>query len=413
MKQKKLSNGLHLLLFEDKKKHSTLVNFVTDFGGIDSGYIIDGKKHTIRNGMAHFLEHLLIESSPYGNLMRVFGEMQMNTNGSTYPNRTEYYFNAVERLEEALPILIKAIDNASFTKEDVEKVKGAIYEEIRRGEDDRGKRLFTLRNECLFKNIPYYNTIGTLEDVESFTFEEVKACYETFYTLSNQYLVIAGNFDEDAIIEQVEEICKSLPNRNNKVEKVHIKEPIKVNKKRGTTLMPIGNPFFQLCYKIDVSRYTPEERLELDYYMHYFCRMNFGSVSTCNQELQREKIIIGGVSFSTFVIEDFFLVAIGAHIVENKEKIFEKKIQSILENPIYDQSLFDLYQNENKIDIALREERIGATVFPFLENLFTFLYPYPDTIEQLLSYSFSKFEKKMKELPFTEYSVCCIKNNTE
>lgn len=407
----KLHNGLTLFLFRDERKHSVLVNFITKLGSTNSTYTVDGKKNSITNGIPHLLEHLLIESSSYGNLIRVFGEMQMSPNGTTYPDRTEFYFNAVERAEEALPILLKAIDCASFTEKDVEKVKGAIYEEIRRGEDSKGKKLFSLANACLFQKLPYRNGLGTLEEVESISFEEVKKVYESFYTFSNQYLVITGNFDEEEMISLVEEICKDIPLRKSKMEIPLIEEPIEVKRKRGTVYLPTGINLVQINYKIDLSSYSPRERVKLDYYLNYFCRMNFGTISTCSVDLQKDKSIVGGIYFDQLILDHFFILKIEANTM--RESVFVSKIQSVLKKPFFDESLFDLYQKESKIHIALREENVSHLASSFIDNFFTFSYPHLDTVFQIESYSFKDFEETIKSLSFTQYSVCTIEDKVE
>ena len=68
-------------------------------------------------------------------------------------------------------------------------VQSIIYEEIRMGKDHKYRKLFEMQNENLFHNISYINSIGSIEDVRSFTYEEVKQCYDTFYNFSNQILV--------------------------------------------------------------------------------------------------------------------------------------------------------------------------------------------------------------------------------
>ena len=75
-----LENGMKIYLYKDSTKHSTFVNFITKYGGFYNDFKIDDKEYNIPNGMAHFIEHLLIETSKYGNLIHVLGEKQMSTN---------------------------------------------------------------------------------------------------------------------------------------------------------------------------------------------------------------------------------------------------------------------------------------------------------------------------------------------
>lgn len=403
-----LDNGLTVFLYKDCKKHSTYVNFITKFGGDADTFVTNNKMYRLKNGMAHLLEHLLIENSPYGILMRKLGEMQLNTNGTTYINRTEYYFSGVEKIEEAIPMLIKGINDSHFTEDMVETTKKAIYEEIRMGKDNIYRRLFEMQNKNLFQNISYINGIGSMEDVKSFTYEDVKRCYDTFYTFSNQFLWIAGNFDEENILEIVKKTCKKIHRKTYPFQIVNQKEPNEVRCDRSIDYMPVGKPVVQLSYKVNIEKFTNEEKVALDFYLAFFLKMNFGLESTLNQFLQDEKIIIGGIHRTNLWMKEFVLITLDA-TTEREEKLVEE-INKQMQNPIFDAELFDLYQKDLRIDVGLREESIGNYIDAYIENVFYFDYPYPDTVEQIDSYTFTDFQNKIKELDFSHYTVCKIED---
>ena len=57
----KLDNGLTIYLLPDNNKHTTYINLIVNFGGLNNKIIINNKKYNIKNGTAHFLEHLVLE----------------------------------------------------------------------------------------------------------------------------------------------------------------------------------------------------------------------------------------------------------------------------------------------------------------------------------------------------------------
>ena len=52
-----LNNGLKIYLINDNSKHTTYINLIVKFGGIDNEVVVNGKKHKLKSGLAHFLEH--------------------------------------------------------------------------------------------------------------------------------------------------------------------------------------------------------------------------------------------------------------------------------------------------------------------------------------------------------------------
>ena len=62
------------------------------------------------------------------------------------------------------------------------------------------------------------------------------------------------------------------------------------------------------------------------------------------------------------------------------------------------------------LGIILRDENIGATVMPFVNNIIIYKCDYPDTVEQVMDCSFEEFVNTIKNLDFSNYSVGVIKN---
>lgn len=400
-----LDNGLTIYTYVDSKKHSTIVNLVTKFGGAYNDFYVDGKHMHIEDGMAHFLEHLLLETGPYGDLMNYFGERQMSSNGTTYLNRTEYYFQAVEGLDDGIFALLTSINQAHFTKDDVEETKKAIYQEIRRSQDNKFQKLNVLTNRMLFQNISYQSVLGTLKRMESLTYEEVLMCYETFYQPQNQILFVVGNFDRDHIIELVKSIyCKFLPSKTS-FTLYDYHEPVEVKKEYDFICVSTNDSFVQVTFKLDFSQFSAEEKLDLDFYFSSFYKMNFGIASSIYQELFDQNIIYDGISYGNCYGDSYCLFHVGCYVHGDYDEMFVRKILETIQSPVYDRELFELYQNHERMQLAIRSENLWSIIDPFIENVISFDYPYIDSVQDVDRRSFDRMKELIGRLDFSYYCV--------
>ena len=162
-----LDNGLTVVYYKDDTKHSCTANLIVKYGGINSDFIINDKHYHINDGMAHFLEHLLIEHSIYGNALLDFRSNYIRTNGMTSSIRTSFYIDTVHDFDENLVKLIKVVNEPVFNEKDINETKYAVIEEIRKGNDNKFRNLDVLTKKCLFKNIKYLNNLGSIKDIDA------------------------------------------------------------------------------------------------------------------------------------------------------------------------------------------------------------------------------------------------------
>ena len=405
-----LENGMKIYLYKDSTKHSTFVNFITKYGGFYNDFKIDDKEYNIPNGMAHFIEHLVIETSKYGNLIHVLGEKQMSTNGVTYTDMTQFYFNAVENVEIGIETLIRAINEADFNQEDIEKTKGAIYQEVRMQRDNKFRVLNDVKMKNIFKKIPYINNLGDLNNVMNFSYEQVKLCYDAFYNPNNQIVVVAGNFDVEKVKKIIIDICSKYENNFNSVKLIDYNEPKEVDKKSDIVKMPTGKQFVDITYKIDISNLTYKDILKLDFYLGIFNRMNFGTTSSVYQKLFEEKVIVDSINSTYWVLDNYYLLSVGAYTDEDDK--FLKEIKKVFSgNFIFDKELFDLYCKQCKMNISIRPDSLSSMILPFIDNIVSFEYEYFDTVNDINDFSLKELEDYMNSFDFSNYTVIKIVNN--
>ena len=206
-----LSNGLDLILHEDHSLPMVAVNV---------WYHVGSKNEEVgRTGFAHLFEHVMFEGSKHHN-KSFFEPLQKagaSVNGSTTPDRTNYWINAPSNyLELALWLeadrmgfLLDALDQQRF---DVQR--DVVKNERRQSYENRpyGMTHLLLQPAVFPPPHPYsWPTIGSMEDLDGADLEDIKAFFGRFYAPSNASLAIAGDFSSDEVKSLVERYFGDLP----------------------------------------------------------------------------------------------------------------------------------------------------------------------------------------------------------
>lgn len=201
----KIKNGLEIIIHQDKSLPIVAVNIWYKVGSAN--------ERPGKTGLAHLFEHMMFQGSenvPKEMHFKYIQEAGGILNGSTSFDRTNYYeklpSNALETAlwleSDRMGFLLNAID-----EEKLENQKSVVINERLERYDNQP---YGLAWELIVKNLfpenhPYsWPTIGFIEDIESFTIDDVKNFFKSFYSPSNATLVIAGDVDTEQTIKLVE-----------------------------------------------------------------------------------------------------------------------------------------------------------------------------------------------------------------
>lgn len=199
-----LDNGLTLLVHEDNKAPIVAVNIWYHVGSKNERPGI--------TGFAHLFEHLMFNGSEnydgewFEPLEQAGGT---DLNGTTSFDRTNYFqtvpVSALDRIlwmeSDRMGHLLGAI-----TQEKLDEQRGVVQNEKRQG-DNRpyGGSTYLLLKAIYPEGHPYrWETIGSMEDLEAASLEDVSQWFETFYGASNAVLTVAGDVDPQEVLEKVE-----------------------------------------------------------------------------------------------------------------------------------------------------------------------------------------------------------------
>ena len=178
-----------------------------------------GSKHEKpgKTGLAHLFEHLMFNETkhvPRGQLDRLIESAGGETNAATWVDWTHYQS---ELPASELPLITRLeadrMQHLVLRKPQVASEKEVVANERRfRVDDDIEGQVNELLYATAFPNHPYgWPTIGWMTDIESFTPEDCERFYRTYYAPNNATLVVAGDFEEDAVLELIQQRYGKIP----------------------------------------------------------------------------------------------------------------------------------------------------------------------------------------------------------
>lgn len=162
------------------------------------------------NGISHFIEHMLFkgtENRTAKQLAEGFDEIGGQVNAFTAKEMTCYYAKVLDQhFSTALDILGDMFFHSKFDKEEIEKEKKVIIEEIRMVEDTPDDWIHDLLSEAsLGAHSLALPVIGNIDNVQSYTREQLLDYWNHNYHPQNVVIAAAGNLPAD-FLEQVEQM---------------------------------------------------------------------------------------------------------------------------------------------------------------------------------------------------------------
>lgn len=172
------------------------------------------------NGLSHFLEHMFFKGGKRYTTPQAVAEaidaFGGECNAYTSTEYAGYYVkSAPEFLGVSLEILADMLVDAQFPKEEMEREKGVIIQEIKMYEDNPQRNIWTKRARRWYGDNPYGRSILWPEEhIRSFTQEHLFAHKNALYTKDNLVIVIAGNIlDQKQIEEKIATLFGNLPEK--------------------------------------------------------------------------------------------------------------------------------------------------------------------------------------------------------
>ena len=206
-----LPNGLRVVVHTDRKAPIVAVNIWYHVGSKD--------EPAGRSGFAHLFEHLMFngsENAP-GEFFEPFKQVGVTgQNGTTNSDRTNYFENVpTTALDMALWMesdrmghLLGAIDQKTLDEQ-----RGVVQNEKRQGQNQPYGQVWDMLGKAMYpKGHPYnHSTIGSMNDLNAASLEDVKTWFKTWYGPNNAVLVLAGDIDVATAKEKVAKYFGDIP----------------------------------------------------------------------------------------------------------------------------------------------------------------------------------------------------------
>jgi zinc protease len=243
-----LPNGLTVIFSED---HSTPIVHVQLWYHVGSKNERPG-----RTGFAHLFEHMMFKGSrnvePEAHTSFI-SSVGGQTNAYTTDDETVFWETVPSQY---LPLVLwleadrmgsLRIDRNTFINE-----REVVKEERRMRVDNQPYgRLTELIYANAFTVHPYKNpTIGSMEDLEAASIEDVRDFYQTFYVPSNATLTIVGDFDRQLAGKLVDQYFGRIPTAARPVPRDIPKEPEQAKERRVTLEMPWPLPAVVVAHHV-------------------------------------------------------------------------------------------------------------------------------------------------------------------
>lgn len=205
-----LDNGLRLIVHEDHKAPIVAVNVWYHVGSKNEK---PGK-----SGFAHLFEHLMFNGSEnfdddYFQVLEKIGGTDLN--GTTNTDRTNYFQNVpVAALDQVLWLESDRMGHllGAIGQEKLDEQRGVVQNEKRQGENQPYGRQWQLITDAIWpEGHPYsWTVIGSMEDLNAASLEDVKEWFQTYYGTANAVLSVAGDVQPDEVHEKVKKYFGSI-----------------------------------------------------------------------------------------------------------------------------------------------------------------------------------------------------------
>jgi predicted Zn-dependent peptidase len=237
-----LPNGLEVILHEDHRTPTVTVNVWYHVGSKD--------EEPGRNGFAHLFEHVMFQGSKHVGEDLYFKYLERagasSINGTTNTDRTNYFETVpANQLElglwlesDRMGFLLDHADDKTFKsqREVVKNERRQNYENAPYGMLHK-----TIVEHLYPESHPYYRTtIGTPEDLDRATFDDVRAFFKKWYVPNNATLSLAGDFETAKVKPLVEkyfgDIAKGDLSDRRAVPDVKVEREVRLTLEAGVEL---------------------------------------------------------------------------------------------------------------------------------------------------------------------------------
>jgi len=247
--EKTLACGLPVRVIAKPGFARSYAFLAVNFGSIDTRFTAGGVRHTLPDGVAHYLEHKMFDL-PDGSAMDEFARWGGSNNAFTNYTMTAYYVECTEHFSENLRVLLRMVTTPYFTPESVEKERGIIAQEIRMYEDSADSAVFENLFRTMYRAHPARVPIaGTVESIGDITDATLSDAYGAFYHPANMMLCVMGDLEPEEVFRETEAAVPDPGPYAAPARDYGPPEPMTGHEARVEARMEVSMPTFVLGFK--------------------------------------------------------------------------------------------------------------------------------------------------------------------
>jgi predicted Zn-dependent peptidase len=158
------------------------------------------------HGISHMLEHMAFKGTETRDSLAIASAIENvggDLNAATSVEHTGYFARVLkEDVALAADILSDILQNSRFEQHELDREQQVIVQEIGAARDNPDDHVFDLFQQAAFPDQAIGRTIlGTVESVNSFSPDSIRAYMDRNYVGDHMVLCAAGNVDHDALVD--------------------------------------------------------------------------------------------------------------------------------------------------------------------------------------------------------------------
>jgi len=196
------------------------------------------------NGVSHFIEHLMFKGTKKRpstlDISKELDGVGANYNAFTGKDHTGYYIKiSADKLELGLDILSDILFNSTFKKDEIDRERGVILEEIKMYKDNPLMYIDDLFEQTIYKGNPLgWSIAGPPEVIQKISREDIVKFKNKFYRSDNILLTLAGQFDEKKAIKLINTYFGRQKGLDNKTSRNFLRFRVQPHKLPQITIYP-------------------------------------------------------------------------------------------------------------------------------------------------------------------------------
>ena len=403
-----LDNGIPLYIYNDPTLKQVYFGCVIEYGssGRFSKFNLDGQDYSVRPGCAHFLEHLLGERSKYGNIYTNFNLRCYDYDAYTAVDHTCYDFCGVIDVKQSIKELIEAIEEPVFDEQDVEDTKCAIEEEASMQLDAYNQIAAKVAENILFSGYreydKSYSDIGTRANNRKMDIDTLRTCYKAFYKDENKKLILAGNINEQEMVDYINGIYARIPRHTSSLI-LPSYDLEGIEKKHQSITRSINIDINSFAFKIK----KPDElsKRDVQFCMDIFAEYLFGELSKFAIDTRKRKLVDGlKASYSLWV--ENYLKYVQSYISQKSDKYFNRILDVTRKKDISKEE-FELIKKLLLAEIV-RELDFKYSMLDDFGRKTRYTEDFSD-LDYVSGINYDKFREMLGLLDFSQYTTGEIK----